>query len=102
VKVLGAATQLANLQHSVIGVGPGTSFYDKLGHAQVSLAASDAADSCGVLGAFIREVNATQSQSAAASLVTSATRIGAVMGCWPVSTGLPSERPGPGPGHSGR
>jgi hypothetical protein len=101
VNVLGAAAQLANLQRSVIGVGPGTSFYDKLGQAQDYLAANDTADSCGLLGAFIQEVKATQSQSAAAPLITSATRIGAILGCWQVKTGSPSGRPAPGKGHSG-
>jgi hypothetical protein len=102
VNVLGAATQLANLQRSVIGVGPGTSFYDKLDQARDYLAADDTADSCGLLGAFIQEVKATQSQSTAAPLVTSASRIGAILGCQPEGTGLPSERPVPGRGHSGR
>jgi hypothetical protein len=101
VNVLGAATQLGNLQRSVIGVGPGTSFYDKLGQAQDYLAANDTADTCGLLGAFIQEVKATQSQSAAAPLITSATRIGAILGCWQVKTGSPSGRSAPGKGHSG-
>ncbi len=85
VTVVGAAGQLQALQHSVIGVGPGTSFYDKLGQAQTYLAANDNADNCSTLSAFINEVNAQSgksiTKSTATSLVTSATRIRAVMSC---------------------
>jgi sugar lactone lactonase YvrE len=102
VNVVGTATQLADLLRSVTGVGPGTSFYDKLVQAQDDLAANDTTDFCGVLGAFIHEVQATQSQSAAAPLVASANGIGVFFGCWTVSTGAPSKKPIPGPGHSAK
>jgi hypothetical protein len=100
VNVLGSSTQLANLLQNVIGVGPGTSYYDKLVQAEDDLVANDTTDFCGVLGAFIHEVQATQSKSAAAPLVTSATSIGTIQGCWKVSSGPSSQRPVPGPGHS--
>jgi hypothetical protein len=85
VSVLGAAAQLANLQHRVLGVGPGASLYDKLGQAQTDLAANDKADICGVLGAFNNDVIAQSGKSVkkstATSLIASATRIKAVLGC---------------------
>jgi hypothetical protein len=85
VSVLGAQAQLVNLRQSVTGVGPGTSLADKLTEAQSYVAANDKADACGVLGAFIKEVNAQTGKSisnpTAASLIASATRIRAVLGC---------------------
>jgi hypothetical protein len=102
VNVVGAGTQLANLLGSVVGVGPGTSYYDKLLQVQDDLAANDTADACSLLGAFVQEVKATQSQSAAAPLISSATHIGAIVGCVAVGNGLPSQRPVPGLGHSAR
>jgi hypothetical protein len=82
---LDAAALLASLQHRVIGVGPGTSLYDKLGQAETYLAANDKADTCGVVGAFNHEVTAQSGKSItnskATSLIASATRIEAVLGC---------------------
>ena len=85
VSVLGAQAQLVNLRQSVTGVGPGTSLANKLTAAQSYVAANERADACGVLGAFIKEVNAQAGKSisnpTAASLIASATRIRAVLGC---------------------
>ena len=82
---VGAAALLATLRQSVIGVGPGTSLYDKLGRAQTYLAANDRTDTCSTLSAFINEVKAQTGKSisnpTAASLIASATRIRAVLGC---------------------
>jgi hypothetical protein len=85
VNVLGTAAQLANLKLSVSGVGPGTSLADKVTQAQAYLAANDTAHACAVLGAFIMEVKVqtgiTISKAVAPSLIASATRIRAVLGC---------------------
>jgi alpha-tubulin suppressor-like RCC1 family protein len=82
---VGAAAQLANLQQSVIGVGPGTSLYDKVGQAQTYLAANDTTATCSTLSAFINEVTAQSGKSiigtTASTLVASATRIRAVLDC---------------------
>jgi uncharacterized delta-60 repeat protein len=85
VHVKGAAEQLSDLHTAVQGVGPGTSLADKAQEAQASLAAGTLADTCGTLGAFIREVQAQAgkkiSDAQAVQLVATATRIQAVLGC---------------------
>jgi streptogramin lyase len=85
VHVEGAAEQLADLAAAVAGVGPGSSLADKIGNAQTMLGNDDVAGACGVLGAFIHEVNAQTgkkiSPESAASLVGDATRIETVLGC---------------------
>jgi hypothetical protein len=85
VNVLGGAAQLANLQLMVTGVGPESSLADKVSQAQADVAANNTEGGCGVLAAFIHEVNAQASKSisksTAASLIPSATRIRAVLGC---------------------
>jgi YVTN family beta-propeller protein len=85
VSVVGAAGLLAALQHSVIGVGPGTSLYHKLAQAQSNLAENHKNAACSTLNAFIQEVNAQSGRSiarpAATSLVASGNQIRAVIGC---------------------
>jgi sugar lactone lactonase YvrE len=81
VTVVGPTFQLYELQRSVMGVGPGTSLYDKLGQAQTDLAANDVNDTCALLNAFSNEVNATLPNAAATPLVTAASNIRAVLGC---------------------
>lgn len=85
VSVLGAAAQLANLQASVVGVGSGTSLYDKLRQAQTYLAARDVEDTCSTVNAFVNEVTAQSGKPSmkgmASELVASANRIKNVLAC---------------------
>jgi hypothetical protein len=68
VTVVEAAGQLTALQHSVVGVGPGTSFSSKLAQVQSYLTASDKKDTCSTLMAFINEVTAALSKKAGSPL----------------------------------
>src|SRR5262249_10918988 len=55
VTVNGAGGQLQALLSAVTGVGPGSSLADKVTAIQGFVAASDTADACGTLAAFINE-----------------------------------------------
>jgi YVTN family beta-propeller protein len=85
VTVNGAPAQLDDLYQDVQGVGPGTSLSDKVQQAQSDLAAGDTAGTCGVLGAFIHEVQAQTGKSipaaVAADLIADAQQIQAVLSC---------------------
>jgi sugar lactone lactonase YvrE len=85
VSVLGAAEQLAHLQHSVIGVGRGTSLYDRLGLARAYLSAHHVRETCGSLKAFITEVRTQTGKyfngSTGYQLIHPAQRIEAVLAC---------------------
>ncbi len=92
--VRGVAEQLHELGVAVAGLGPGTSLADKVTQIEASLAATGkkhgAADACTALGDFIGQVSAqtgksiqpgTYSPSEAGSLIASAQRIQALVGC---------------------
>jgi outer membrane protein assembly factor BamB len=85
VHVKGAAEQLADLATAVTGVGSGTSLADKVSQAQAYLSANDVADACATLNAFVNEVKAqtgrTIASGQAATLIATAQRIEAVLGC---------------------
>jgi streptogramin lyase len=85
VHVKGAAEQLADLLTAVTGVGPGTSLADKVSQARTYLTANDVPDACATLSGFIKEVTAqsgiTIMTSQAATLIATAQRIEAVLGC---------------------
>ena len=76
---------LAALGSAVNGVGPGTSLADKVAQALAYLNGGDVPNTCSTLTAFINEM---QSQSGktiptaqATTLIASAQRIRAVLGC---------------------
>ena len=83
--VKGAAVQLTDLAGAVAGVGPGESLASKVAEIQGYVAASDTAEACSTLGAFINEVNAQTgkkiSTAQAASFITQAQDIEAALGC---------------------
>ena len=86
VHVKGAAEQLSDLYTEVQGVGPGTSLADVVAEAQKSVAAGNKPASCGILSAFVHEVQAVAGKSISADIaqvvvVPDATRIEAVLGC---------------------
>lgn len=85
VHVNGSAEQLSNLASAVNVVGPGTGLADKVASVQSYLSSGDTADACGTLGAFIDEVKAQSgksiSASTAATLISTAQRIEALIGC---------------------
>ena len=85
VTALGAFAQLAHLARAVKGVGPGTSLAAKVADARSYLASGNVADTCGTLGAFVREVKAqsgkTIPSAAAQDLIADAQRIRAVLAC---------------------
>jgi hypothetical protein len=85
IHVEGAAEQLADLLTAVTGIGPGTSLADKASQGEAYLVANDVADACSTLAAFINEVKAqsgiTLLTSQAATLIATAQRIEAVLGC---------------------
>jgi hypothetical protein len=77
--------KLSVLLTQVTGVGPGTSFADKITQAQNYVAANDTPDACGTLAAFINQVNAqtgkTITTAQAASFIAQATSVQAALGC---------------------
>ena len=85
ITVRGAPAQLADLGQAVEGVGPGAGLVDKVSAAKAALASNDVLETCSVLKAFINHVDAQSGNSilpaTATSLITSATRIRAVLGC---------------------
>jgi hypothetical protein len=85
ITVHGAAAQLAALGQAVHGAGPGTSLTDKITAAQSYLASGDTADACSTLTLFINQVKAQSGKTIpagqATQLITSATRIQAVLAC---------------------
>jgi hypothetical protein len=85
VHVKGAGEQLADLSGAVANVGPGTSLADNVSQAQTYLSANDVADACSSLNALIKEVKAqsgiTVPPSQATTLIGTAQRIEAVLGC---------------------
>jgi hypothetical protein len=76
---------MANLQHSVIGVGVGTSLYDKVGQAQTYLEASDIVDTCSTMKALNNQVIAQTgqhiAQATATQLIGSSNQIQNVLAC---------------------
>ncbi len=88
VTVRGGAEQLATLERSVRGVGPGTSLLSKAQAAQAALAALAAglvADACSVLRAMINEARAQSGQrltvAQAQQIIADTARIRAVLAC---------------------
>ena len=84
VHVKGAAEQIAD-QIALVGSAGGNSFALQLQDARDELAAGDKNDACGTLAAYIQHVKSQSgkqlSASLAATLVSNATRIRAVIGC---------------------
>ena len=86
VHVNSAAEQLSTLLTQVTGVGPGSSLADKVKQIQGYVAASDKADACSSLNAFINEVKARRAERSsplrrATSFIGQAQSIEAVLGC---------------------
>jgi outer membrane protein assembly factor BamB len=85
VHVKGAAEQLADLAAAVTDVGPGKSLVDKVSQAEAYLSANDVVDACSSLTVFVNEVKAqsgkTITPGQAATLIATAQRIEAVLGC---------------------
>ena len=83
--VTGTSDLLASLLTATASVGPGTSLADKVKLIQGYFAASDKADACGTLGAFVNQVKAqtgkTVSTGQAASLTSQANTVMATLGC---------------------
>jgi hypothetical protein len=77
--------QVAALQQTVQGVGPGTSLTAKLTTAQQDLAAGNVADTCDALTGFVHQVQAQAGKkippATADQLVASAQQIQAEIGC---------------------
>jgi hypothetical protein len=84
VHVRGAPEQLESLAAEVDGVGPGTSFADKVAQARAAIGAGDDATALSILKAFIREVGAQSGKKVApdtaAALAAAAAQISAVLG----------------------
>jgi hypothetical protein len=87
-EVVQAATPaqlLAALGDAVTGVGPGTSFADKVAQALAYLNSGDISDTCSILAAFINEANAQSGKkllpSEAATVIASAQQIMTLLGC---------------------
>ena len=84
VHVKGAAEQITD-QIGLVGSRGGNSFALQLQDARDELAAGDKSDACGTLAAYIQHVKSQSgkqlSASLAATLVSNATRIRAVIGC---------------------
>jgi hypothetical protein len=76
---------MANLQHGVIGVGVGTSLYDKVGQGQTYLEANDIVDTCSTMKAFNNQVIAQTGQhlakATATQLIGSSNQIQNVLAC---------------------
>lgn len=85
VTVRGGAEQLATLERSVRGVGPGTSLLSKAQAAQAALAAGLVPDACSALGAMINEARAQSGQrltvAQAQQIIADTARIRAVLAC---------------------
>jgi hypothetical protein len=85
VSVKGAAAQLQDLHESVVNVGPGSSFADQVQSAINAFNAGDTASACSQLSATIHYASAQSGRlltvAQASSLISSAQRIQAVMGC---------------------
>ena len=83
VEVKGASEQLADLDATVAGVGPGASLTTKIRNAKDSLSQNDQNGICGMLGAFTNEVNAQTGKKVTdpVALVAAATQIEALLGC---------------------
>jgi hypothetical protein len=84
VTVVGAAGQVTALQAQVKGVGPGTSLAAKLAAVQTNLKVGDKQDACGILNAFITQVNSLKPSigpTLAAQLIAEAKQIKTVIGC---------------------
>jgi hypothetical protein len=85
VTVKGAAEQIDDLGDAVVGVGPGKSLNKKIGEANAALGRNDLNGACGILRAFMREVQAQAgksiSPSTATSLIANATRINTLLDC---------------------
>lgn len=88
--VSGAAEQLAELEQTVTGVGPGRSLANTTQEVEASLAANQQPQACATLAAFITEVTAqtgkkiqpgTSLPSQAGSLIATANRIENVLAC---------------------
>jgi hypothetical protein len=76
---------MANLQHVVVGVGGGTSLYDKVGQGQTYLEANDIAATCSTMKAFNNAVIAQTGQhivkETATQLIGSSNQIQNVLAC---------------------
>src|SRR5262249_929376 len=77
--------QLADLLTAVTGVGPGHSLADKVELIQGFVAANDRASACGLLNAFINEVQAQRGKKLdageAGSLIDQASEIKTALAC---------------------
>ena len=85
VTVNGAAAQLAALDQTVQGVGPGTILATRVAKAQSLLTAGNTAEACTKVTGFIQEVKAQSGQSIApaqaAQLIGEAKNIKVVLAC---------------------
>ena len=85
VTVRGGADQLATLEGSVRGVGPGHEPAEKAQAAQAALAAGLVPDACSVLRAMINEARAQSGQrmtvAQAQQIIADTARIRAVLAC---------------------
>lgn len=85
VTVEGAPQQLADVDSTVIGAGPGSSLAAKVVTAQSYLAQGNVAGTCSVLRALVNELRALSGKSVAAatagSLIADTQRIEAVLSC---------------------
>jgi hypothetical protein len=84
VTVSGAADQLDQLEAAVVGVGPGTSLFDKIEATEGDLAGGTVGAACDELGGFVGEATAQEGKSitgGATGLSASARQIRAVLGC---------------------
>ena len=81
----GATTQLAALYNAAQEVGPGQSLGSKVAQAQSKLASGDISGTCGMLGAFINQVETQSSKqiasASATQLIADAQGIQATLGC---------------------
>jgi hypothetical protein len=85
VTVLGAPDQLDQLKAAVVGVGPGTSLFDKIEAAKSFLGAGMVGAACDGLGGFVNEVMAQSGQSIttgdAAGFTAGARQVEVVLAC---------------------
>ena len=87
VHVRGVGEQLTELAQLVVGVGPGASLREKLAEIERQLAGGNLMGGCGVLSAFVQEVEARAGRpngipaAQAVELIAAARRIRAVIGC---------------------
>jgi hypothetical protein len=85
VYVKGAAAQLADLESAVEGVGPGTSFADRVGDARATLSSGKLREACELLAALGHQIAAQEGKSIteqqAAELLATVARIRAVLAC---------------------